>query len=321
MPDVDGFLTPDEVAQIAKLKDHVLNASEAVLEQLLEELKDGVMVRSKGKKPSGNEGPKAVYDRFLNSLYDIFFETASTKTDTQIGNIHYAESFMWRQMMACGHEYDTEYRSALDRAVKFKNAPACYRAALDIENGAYGYKKDEAKALTLYKQAAGKGHTAAINVLIQRKLYLEASLEKQCQDKILAALEQFMDHAKLEYPPEKHPKLMAELQAFYAEAKPACNSSIYKYRANNPENGSQAGYNQFACSQLIELAKQKFHHRHEPSAILRILADVLLAVFGIATLTAAWGIKYKITGSATFWGENTRREDMLNEGLAAAIRP
>lgn len=124
--------------------------------------------------------------------------------------------------------------------------------------------------------------------------------EKQQKDVVLKALREFYDYLEQHY----HGRLPEGTDTFYERAIYLCNYT--------PTMNSQEDYNRLACIKIAQLATQSFSHRH---SVLRILADMVFIPLGLMTLGVAFAVKYHYTGSMTFFGEKTHRQEKLEEFL------
>jgi hypothetical protein len=103
---------------------------------------------------------------------------------------------------------------------------------------------------------------------------------------------------------------------FCAAARRICRETPPEFALENQEY-SQSKYNALVGSRISRLANQTFHHR---DYALRLIADIILVPLGYITFGLAFMFKEALTGSSTFLGAKTHRQEKIDE-LFNDIKP
>jgi hypothetical protein len=145
-----------------------------------------------------------------------------------------------------------------------------------------------------------------ISLISEMQLKLEEqrlAKEMLIRKPMLDAIELFEKKLKEHY--QDAPPLGTD--KFCAQARKICNETRI-----DTDEGEQNKYNARACRKIARLAQYSFGHR---DFVLRLLADIVFIPLGFITLGAGFALKANLTGSATFLGAKTHRQELLDECL------
>lgn len=196
----------------------------------------------------------------------------------------------------------------------FLRARALFSRAINYEEGK-GCKANPRMALKCYRLAKEmdiRYATFAIIEVLEKSVTAEDS--KKIEDQLayfskIMQLRFFNDNPIIQLEEDEKTKLQSEISRFMEQAKQMCKDNQTSCLAEN--------FLEDTCKKISDLAAETFSHRHQ---MLRILADFFFIPLGFVTLGLTLVAKKLLTGSYTFYGEKTVRENIISE-LFESISP